>query len=182
MPDIHRICPDCGEDFQAHVELCPDCGVTLRWSTDFTPGPRGLWNPGLPPLEPSPDLLLIRFGGLEWVRALAERLAEVGIRALVSPVEHPAWTPDELVLVNFQHNGIYHLFVRQEDLDASLEVSRAHLAHQLGDEEPWTGVPTALGDSCPACRAYVPKDATECPACELSFRWPEEEDGEMEET
>lgn len=172
MQDIHKVCPDCGDEFQALVEVCPDCGVSLHWSPGDTSVAGGSFGSGAPRLDPSPDLVLVRSGELSWVRSLAARLDGKGIRSFTSIVPDPSLAPEHLGTRNFHHDGTYHLFVGPEDLEAGREVDHAFLLEQLGDPDGLGGFSTQESGACPACGSFLPEDAEECPSCELRFRWP----------
>lgn len=176
MSDIHKICPECDGEYQPRVETCPDCGASLRWSTDAHLGSIADRRFGPPRLEPSPELVLLRYGELRWVRSLAERLDREGVRSFTSIVADPAVTPEQLGAVNFHHDGTYYLFVLPEDLERGEEVDHALLLDQIGDLAPADGFPADESGGCPACGARLSEGAEECPSCELSFRWPEEGD------
>lgn len=178
MEDVHKVCPDCGGEFQAQVEVCPDCGVSLRWSTERFPGSSGAWRSGFQGLEPSPALVLAHYGELDLVRGVAARLAREGIRSFTSLVADPSFTTEELGAGNLQHDGTYYLFVRPEDFEASQVVDRAFLAEQLSEVEELGGFTAERSDVCPACGAYRSEDDEQCPSCELSFRWPGETEAE----
>lgn len=172
VQEIHKVCPTCGGEFQARLDVCPDCDLPLLWSTEASSGPSGAWRSESPGLEPSPDLVGVRTGDLGWVRSLAARLAQAGIRSFTSIVADPSFSSQQLDGRNFHHDGRYHLFVRPEDLEASEEMDREMLAEQFVEAEALGGLPALGTEVCPACGAHLPEGAKECASCELRFDWP----------
>lgn len=162
------------------MNQCPDCALPLVWSTDLGSGRSGVGPSGLSGLEASPDLVVVRAADLGWIRSLVARLAQAGIRSFISIVADPSLAPEQLAGMSFNANWDYFLFVRPEDLEASAEVDRALLAEQLSEVESLGGFAAVEADACPACGARRPEDAEKCPSCELQFRWPTEEETDVE--
>jgi hypothetical protein len=172
--DVHKVCPTCEGEFEARLDACPDCGVALVWSTEPGFGESQAPRPGSSRLAPSPELVMVRFGDLGSVRALAARLDRAGIPSFTSIVPDPSLSAEQLSAGNLYHDGTFHLFVRPQDFTGAHEVDVAFLAEHAAEVEGFGGLPAVREDVCPACGAYLPEAAEECPSCELVLRWPDE--------
>ncbi len=170
MESAYKVCPECGGEFVPEMEVCPDCGETLRWSREVDAWDQPTLVGGLEPLEPSPELALVRADELGLIEALASRLVERGIRSLV----HTSPTPDaaaheESLAANELGRYRHFLFVRREDLGAAVEVDREVLLEEVPEL-------AAAGDftqpdlfTCPSCGSRWPEGTPECPGCGLGF-------------
>lgn len=180
MRDVYKVCPTCEGEFEARVDLCPDCGVALVWSAEPGFGERPASGARPARLAPSPELVMVRFGDLGDVRALAARLDRAGIPSFTTIVPDPSLTAVQLGAGNLYHDGTFYLFVRPEDFSAGQDVDRALLAEHAAEVEGFGGLPAFREDVCPACGAYLPEAAEECPSCELVLRRPEGDEAEDE--
>jgi hypothetical protein len=151
-------CPECGEEYVASALRCVDCGVAL---VSGEPGARPAPVEELPPVA---QLVCLRTANLGFVQGLSEQLAQAGISHRIEAL------PDEGEETSLRRPGSlpYGVFVRQQDVDAALEVDRAHMRHVIPDL-PAEGVAPAGGEGCPACGAAITPDAAECSDCGLAL-------------
>lgn len=166
-----KVCPDCDGEFVDQVEVCPDCGTQLAWSTepdadsDIAPG----WVEAQP-LEPSPELVVLRTTGVRWAHELMSRLAERGIRARAMPAGALERTVLEAPYASFGHGWSYDVQVRPEDLAAAREVDHELYAEEVPDDHSLRPPHDPSSGVCPACGSTWSTSQDECPSCGLSFR------------
>lgn len=115
---------------------------------------------GIAPAEiaPGEELHAVRSAQLDWVHALAERLAEAGIPRQVHPVDERRAT-----------DSTWAVYVRAADLERARELDRV-VMRELMPDVPDDFDPAALVTSeCPACGEPVGEGAAECPGCGLAL-------------
>ena len=109
-------------------------------------------------IAPGEELLLVRSAQLDWIHALAERLAELGIPRQVNPIDQRRATDSN-----------WGLYVRPADHARALVVDREVMLELMPDI-PEDFDPTALDTSqCPACGEPVGEGIGECPGCGLAL-------------
>jgi len=110
---------------------------------------------GIPPGE---QLQLVRSAQLDWIHALAERLAELGIPRQVNPIDERRAT-----------DSTWGLYVRPTDHARALVVDREVMIELMPDI-PEDFDPSALDTSqCPACGEPVAEGSSECAGCGLAL-------------
>ncbi len=104
------------------------------------------------------ELQLVRSAQLDWIHALAERLAEAGIPRQVNALGERRAT-----------DSTWGLYVRPADLARALSVDRDVMLELMPDI-PADFDPSTLDTSrCPACFEPLSEGIGECPACGLAL-------------
>lgn len=109
-------------------------------------------------ITPGEELQLLRSAQLDWVHALAERLAESGVPCQVNPMDQRRAT-----------DSTWAVYVREPDLARARELDREVMREVMPDL-PEDFDPSALDTSrCPACSEPVLEGMPECPECGLAL-------------
>jgi hypothetical protein len=109
-------------------------------------------------IAPGEEIHLVRSAQLDWIHALAERLAELGIPRQVNPIDQRRAT-----------DSTWGLYVRPSDLPRAQAVDREVMLELMPDL-PEDFDPSALDTSqCPACGEPVGEGSSECPGCGLAL-------------
>jgi hypothetical protein len=109
-------------------------------------------------IAPGEEIHLVRSAQLDWIHALAERLAELGIPRQVNPIDQRRAT-----------DSTWGLYVRLPDLPRAQAVDREVMLELMPDL-PEDFDPSALDTSqCPACGEPVSEGLAECPGCGLAL-------------
>jgi hypothetical protein len=104
------------------------------------------------------EIHLVRSAQLDWIHALAERLAELGIPRQVNPIDERRAT-----------DSTWGLYVRLADLERAKLVDRDVMLELMPDI-PEDFDPSASDTSrCPACDEPVGEGVGECPGCGLAL-------------
>lgn len=104
------------------------------------------------------ELHLVRSAPLDWIHALAERLAEAGIPRQVNPLSERRAT-----------DSTWGLYVREGDLGRARALDREVMREVMPDV-PEDFDPATLDTSqCPACFEPVGEGVGECPGCGLAL-------------
>jgi hypothetical protein len=113
---------------------------------------------GVDEITPGEELHLVRSAQLDWIHALAERLAELGIPRQVNPIDQRRAT-----------DSTWGLYVRPSDLARAQVVDREVMLELMPDI-PEDFDPSTLDTSrCPACDEPVGEGVGECPGCGLAL-------------
>ena len=114
-----------------------------------------------PPLEEiaqGEEVVLVRRAQLDWIHALAERLAELRIPRHVNPLDQRRAT-----------DSTWGLYVRPAD-HARAQAADREVMLELMPDLPEDFDPSALDTSrCPACGEPVLEGAAECAGCGLAL-------------
>ena len=116
---------------------------------------------GRPPVEeiaPGQEVVLVRSAQLDWIHALAERLAELGIPRHVNPIDQRRAT-----------DSTWGLYVRPADLARAQVVDRDVMLELMPDVPEDFDPTTHDTSQCPACGEPVVEGATECAECGLAL-------------
>ncbi|MEX2209068.1 MAG: hypothetical protein WEF50_22855 [Myxococcota bacterium] len=109
-------------------------------------------------IAPGEEIHLVRSAQLDWIHALAERLAELGIPRQVNPIDQRRAT-----------DSTWGLYVRPSDLPRAQAVDREVMLELMPDL-PEDFDPSALDTSqCPACGDSVAEGSSECAGCGLAL-------------
>ena len=109
-------------------------------------------------IAPGEEIHLVRSAQLDWIHALAERLAELGILRQVNPIDQRRAT-----------DSTWGLYVRFVDLERAKLVDREVMLELMPDI-PEDFDPSTLDTSrCPACDEPVGEGVGECPGCGLAL-------------
>ena len=109
-------------------------------------------------LLPGEELQLVRSAQLDWIHALAERLAEAGIPRQVNPLSERRAT-----------DSTWGLYVRAVDLERARSLDREVMREFLPDVPEDFDPTTHDTSQCPACGDPVAEGASECPGCGLAL-------------
>jgi predicted amidophosphoribosyltransferase len=166
----YKVCPRCDGEFRLEIERCPDCGVEL-----VEPGEEETEEddqseevpeeflekeeveeeaPAFPDppryeIPASDDLVCLCCGSFSFLASLSAKLdgAGIGHRIELGPYERSATNAC--------------LYLDPEDCDTAEEIWDA--ANDADRDF------TADGRACPVCGTSLPRNATDCPECGLSF-------------
>jgi hypothetical protein len=154
MERSYKLCPRCGCEYLATVEVCADCGLALVWEGEAR-DPQGE-DLVLPSQE---GLVRVREAELGWAMGLGKALARAGIPHRLDPVA-PGGT-----------SGRWVVSVGEADATRAQEVDADYARGELPALEAAPAPPGAAGseDACPACGEPVTEAVTECPGCGLVF-------------
>ena len=104
------------------------------------------------------ELQLVRSAQLDWIHALAERLAELGIPRQVNPIDQRRAT-----------DSTWGLYVRFVDLERAKLVDREVMLELMPDIPEDFDPSTHDTGQCPACGEPAPEGASECASCGLAL-------------
>jgi predicted amidophosphoribosyltransferase len=163
--DPHKVCPECGGEYQETAEVCVDCGVPLVL-------PEQIAERDARELRLTPGLHLVRTAPIQWIRALAADLAPAGIPYAVDRREA-------------RREGLLSLYVRRADREAAATLEAARLRidpldDELADDEEEVA---AEPDHkvCPRCGGEYRLEITRCADCGVDLVKPGEEEQTGEE-
>ncbi len=138
---MHKVCPDCGEEYRPEIERCADCGATLVSADEA--GAAALPDPMAAVTEVGPRAqALTRADRAVELRPAADLLAAAGVPFAIK-------------------NGPqgFELLVDPERMEAAAEAAAGVLGLQAATDL----------ERCPACETPLPGGAEECPECGLGL-------------
>lgn len=151
QPELVKLCPQCGGEFQMWVERCLDCGAVLVQGLEGQGAGFGGRREGIEEEPEIPlDSVLLRTAEVDWIRRLSEDLDEAGIRHWVTP---PEWRSNP------------SLYVLPSDEEAAALIDQTRYAievPEVGAEEARPRPPVSSRRRNPS--AYD-LDVKLCPSC-----------------
>jgi predicted amidophosphoribosyltransferase len=162
--DLHKVCPECGGEFQLAVAECVDCEVPLVFPEDIAArDARELpFSPGLDRLRTAP---------IRWIRALAADLTRAGI----------AYAIDRRKV---REEGVLGLYVRRRDHEAAaaLDEARERIDPLITAGELPQDIrevrPAPDYRVCPECGGEYRLEIERCADCGVELVEPGEEEEE----
>lgn len=156
--DPHKVCPECGGEYQYTASVCVDCGVPLVL-------PEEVAERDARELRLKPSLVLVRTAPILWIRALAADIEGAGI-------------PYAIDRRKARDEGLLSLYVKRDDCEAAaaLDGARLKIDPLEGDDEP-----TAEEEDeedykvCPQCGADFRPEIERCAYCGVELVEPGEE-------
>jgi predicted amidophosphoribosyltransferase len=169
-PD-YKVCPQCGGEFRLEIERCAECGVDPvkpgeEEGEEDDPGSEEVPEEFLgkeeteekvpafpdPPrheIPASDDLVCLCCGSFSFLSGLSAKLDSADIRHRIERGPYERSSTNAC------------LYLRPEDCDAAERIWDAAIPadEDFADD----------GRTCPACGTRLPRDASDCPECDLSF-------------
>ncbi|HYH47895.1 MAG TPA: zinc ribbon domain-containing protein [Thermoanaerobaculia bacterium] len=164
-PVPHKVCPECGSQFQTWVERCVDCEVPLITPEEAAARAANAqvedddgWDDDEDEAG-GQELVLLRAEKVTWIRRLASSLTSAGIPFHIEPGK-PGGEPS------------LALYVDPEDLEAAQRIDMAIYRREvLGEDGPGEDLPAVPGRAARAARSErserpaVDSATKVCPSC-----------------
>ena len=140
---MHKVCPDCGEEYRPEIERCADCGAALVMAEEAGGAEASL-----------PDAMEAATGVGPAARALTRADRAIELRPAADLLA-AAGVPFAI------KNGPqgFELLVDPERMEAAAEAAASVLGLEAAAEL----------ERCPACETPLPAQAEECPECGLGL-------------
>lgn len=162
MMNLNKICPDCGDEYQPHIEKCADCGAILLLPGECSKAQEEQEQTEETAVE---DSVKVMEGELGWMNELRTVLLEAGI---------PCMLHSDVGCRKGCCGDTVQLKVSPEDLERSRDAIEEYLMELDPDLRM---VKEMLGKGkCPACGSPIKQDDRECPDCGLPLIIVGEED------
>jgi len=153
MMNLNKICPECGDEYQPHIEKCADCGVLLLLPEELAKAQEERERTEEAAVDNSVKVLE---GELGWMSELSTVLLDAGISCAIH---------SEAGCRKGCCGDTVQLRVSPEDLERAQQTIEEYLM-ELDPE--LRIVKEMLGKGkCPACGFSIGHDSRECPDCGL---------------
>lgn len=159
--NLNKICPHCGSEFLPHIEKCSDCGTILLTFEEYRKAQEEKKRIEEKTLE---NIVVVREGGLDWMRELRAVLIDAGIFCAVH---------SDAGCKKGCCGTTCRLLVQSEDL----ERARERIEEYYMEVSPEFRASNKLisEGKCPACGSPVDSGERECRDCGLALLIVEEE-------
>ena len=149
----NKLCPDCGGEYQPHIEKCTDCGAVL-----LSPGECARAQEERNRTEETAveNAVKVMEGDLSWMSELRAVLLDAGI---------PCMLHFDAGCRKGCCNDTVQLKVSPEDLERSQETIEEYLMEL--DPDLRSAKEMFGKGKCPACGSSIGPDTRECPDCGL---------------
>lgn len=148
-----KICPECREEYYAHISECHDCEVPLRWPEEVEKNSIEIENHTEEIVETG---AVIKEDRQEWIMELKDMLLEKNVPSLMRACS--GCSPGKC-------NSSYQLLVKKDDIDRANALIAEYFLHihpEIKESVEWQ-----KEGRCPACGHQVGSDSKECTDCGL---------------
>lgn len=158
----NKKCPECGDEYQPHIEKCADCGVTLLLPEECTKAQEERKQTEETSVDNS---VKVMEGALNWMSEIRSVLLDEGI---------PCKLHSDVGCRKGCCGDTVQLKVSPEDLERSQQTIEEYLM----ELDPDLRIAKEMfgKGNCPACGSSIVQDARECQDCGLPLIIVEEED------
>jgi len=158
MQEEFKVCPNCGTEYNSHIEKCADCLDDLVYKNNIEISPVSI--------EETAELVLIRTDEALFIKDIQRKLTEIGIQSVISVEYTPKHQSSH---GHFGAGALYNIYVSKEDEEKAiaLEHSQWNKVLEQDNLKLDVNVNSYNNQCCPACNTFVGIDAKECPSCGL---------------
>ncbi len=188
MPEMHKICPNCGAEYLSRAQTCSDCEIPLQWDAPTTEGVLAgkIEEAGWDNVPEGKILGQLTVDDEPIIESYLGHLAAAGIHASILPftqyksaaLKHSfsvvfgtmvsggtaGHVPVGGVVEGFQ----YMIFVGMENYDKAEAIIRKEFAALHPGQEHGFAREYEI-ESCPACGFELGGEEVDCPDCGLCF-------------